>query len=1006
MQTFLFSDIEASTRLWEEHPVEMAGALATHDSILERVIERSGGKVLKTTGDGVIAVFDDAPGAVDAALGAQVALAGEPWDATGPLRVRIGIHTGETELRDGDHFGPAMNRAARIMAAGHGGQVLVSEASSSASVGRLPEGATLRDLGHHRLKDLTLPEHLFQLCHDSIEPDFPALSTLDSKPNNLPVQATPFLGRAQELSAIRLMLDSPATRLLTIAGPGGAGKTRLGLQVAAELLDSFPHGVFFIDLTAEREPDAAFEAIVRGLDLPVSGTGEPLDTLKTRLRDKRMLVLLDNFEQVTAAGTGVAELLQSAPGLKVIVTSRETLRVRAEVVYPVPPLSLPNPDDPVSAIAESEAVQLFMERGRAVRPELALSEDTGRTIAEICLRLDGLPLAIELATARLNLFTPADLLERLRDRLDILGAGGRDLPDRQRTLWGAIAWSYELLNQDECDLFELMSVFSPTGLASLEEVADDAIGARFILDSLASLVDKSLIRRDESGTSQTFSMLLMIKEYAAERLSENPDREQRIRESHAKHFSEFALGLRDALRGPERGRALEQLDTEIGNLRTAWRYWVDRGNLEQLFNLIEGLWALHEAKGWYHAAIELATDTLDVLGNAEPSPGLAAEELTLRTSLARALMAVRGYNADVEEAFKRALALTTEADSTAQRFPVLRALASYYIGTSQPGQALEIGKQLLELGEEEQDSSILVEGNYVVGSALLFVDVENCLTHLDRAIELHDPHVHASNRFRLGPNTGVVARVASGLQLWMCGGLDRSVTRLDEALDLARELDHPFSIAFALYHNGFLAISRGRFEECTGFARELASVADENDYMLWGILATVLEGVATTASGDVDEGLRMTETAVELYRGVATPPVFWPFILSLRAAVHAMAGKPERALELIDEAIGIVSTDDLAPPDFLIFRGEFLTMLPEPDIETADRTFVTAAEAAARFGFHLSELKARTRLVNLRRSAGLSPDGSEELATVYAAFTEGPEEHDVVEADLLLREDA
>lgn len=1000
METLLFTDIEASTRLWEEHHEDMAVALARHDSILEQTISGSGGRILKTTGDGAIAVFDRATGAVEAALKAQIELSNEPWPGTGPLRVRIGIHTGETQSRGGDHFGPTMNRAARIMAAGHGGQVLLSETAASASAAGLPEGASLRDLGRHRLKDLTLPEHLYQLCHDAIPSEFPALATLDSKPNNLPLQPTPFLGRTQELSAIRLMLESPTTRLLTIAGPGGAGKTRLGLQLAAEQLDSFADGVFFIDLTAEREPDSAFEAIVQGLELPVADTGEPLDTLKMRLRDKRMLLVLDNFEQVTSAGPGVSELLQGAPGLKVVVTSRETLRVRAEVVYPVPPLSLPKPDDPVEMIAESEAVQLFMDRGRAVRPDLVLDDDNARTIAEICLRLDGLPLAIELATARLNLFDPVDLLDRLRDRLDILGAGGRDLPDRQRTLWGAIAWSYELLEEDERNLFELMSVFSPTGIESLEAVAADALGVPFVVDSLASLVDKSLVRRNE--TTALFSMLQMVREYAEDRLSEDPAREQSTREAHAAHFARFALDLRGELSGPNRDKALIRLHDEIGNLRSAWRFWVDREDLEQLFNLIDGLWALHEARGWYHAAIELAEDTLGVLVRAEPSPELAAEELTLRISMARALMAVRGYNVEVESAFKRALELSDTTDAAVERFPVLRALASYYIGTSQVRAALDIGRELLELGQREGDESILIEGHYVVGSALLFDDVEESQSHLGQAIRLHDPRVHGSNRFRLGPNTGVVARVASGLQLWMCGALERSVMRLEEALQLARELDHPFSVAFALYHNGYLAIARGRFEAVEAFGNELGSVAEENDYLLWEILATVLQGVATTASGKAEDGLRMTERAIELYKGLATPPVFWPFVLSLRGMVQAMAGKPERAVELIDEALDVVGPDYAGPPDLLILRGEFLTMLPEPRVGEAEELFETAAGIAASQGLRLAELTARTRLVELRRSLGSSPDGSEELAALYATFDEGLDEGPLIQAKALL----
>ncbi len=1003
MQTFLFTDIEASTRLWEEHPDEMTGALARHDAILARSIEAMDGAVLKSTGDGLIAVFTSGGDAIAASLDAQRDLASESWGSTGPLRVRMGIHTGDSESRDGDYFGPVLNRAARIMAAGHGGQVLMSAVAAHTSQNQLPPGATLRDLGAHRLKDLTLPEHLYQLVHDDIPTEFPDIRTLDSRPHNLPLQTTAFLGRANELSAIQAMLESPATRLLTITGPGGAGKTRLGLQVGAEQLDRFRDGAFFVDLSAERDPDAAYEAIVRTLDLPVSGGGDPLQVLKARLRDRQMLLILDNFEQVTPAAIGIGELLQHAPEVTVIVTSRETLRVRAERVFPVPSLSLPHPSAASSTIAESEAVQLFSERARAVRPDFAITEDNAVIVAEICLRLDGLPLAIELAAARLNVFTPADLLERLRTRLDILGAGGRDLPDRQRTLWGAIGWSYELLDPAERELLELLSVFSTTDLAALEAVSASALDESFILDSLSSLVDKSLVRGDGSGASQRFSMLLMIKEYAESRLAESPSREQEVRNAHARYFSDFARQLQERLRSRDRESALEDLASAIGNLRTAWRYWVDRGDLEELFNLLEGLWALNEAKGWYRAAIELATDTLGVLATAQPSPELAAEELTLRTSLARALMAVRGYDVEVEEAFKRVLALSEETGIAAQRYPVLRALASYYMNLADFAQAREVGNQLLELGERENDESIMLEAHYVIGASTSFTgDLEQGLPHLDLVIDEYDPRIHGSNRFRLGPNTAVVTRVASGLILWQCGALAKAVHRLTDALAVAKAIDHPFSIAFALYHNGFLALNRGRFEECARFASELAEVADENDYVLWRTLATVLEGVSLTGRGRVEDGLEMTEVGITLYQGLTTPPVFWPLILALRAMVNAGAGRPEAAIELIDEAMSIGATDEIIAPEFRTMRGDFLTMLPVPGHDAAEEAYLAAIRGSRAGGLHLIELQALTRLVGLRRKLGHSPDGADELAAVYARFTDGHDERDLVAARDLL----
>jgi predicted ATPase/class 3 adenylate cyclase len=1000
--TFLFTDIEASTLLWEERPEEMAAALERHDSMLGSAIVDCGGAVLKTTGDGVIAVFDSPVDAVAASLEMQRALAASDWEGIGQLRVRMGVHTGEAQSRAGDYFGPTLNRTARIMAAGHGGQILLSRATAAATNGRLPDGASLRDLGSHRLKDLSDPEHLFQLAHGDIASEFADLVTLDARPNNLPRQTTEFLGRVDELAAIQLMLESPGTRLLTLFGPGGAGKTRLALQVAAEQIDRFRDGVFFVDLSAEGDTRAAFELVVRTLDLPVSGEGDPLEVLKMRLRDRQMLLVLDNFEQLMPAAAGVSELLQTCPELQILVTSRETLRVRAERVFPVPSLSMPDPRDPLEQLAESEAVQLFLDRARAVRPDFTLDEDTGPMVAEICLRLDGLPLAIELAAARLNVFTPADLLSRLRVRLDVLGAGGRDLPERQRTLWGAIGWSYELLDDEERELLKMLSVFSTARIAAVEAVAVSALGIQMALDPLSGLVEKSLVRGDTSGESTKFSMLLMVKEYAQTKLEESVVREQAVRKAHATYYSEFALGLQDRLRGVGRDSALVDLGAEIGNVRTAWRYWVDQGDLEQLFGLLDVLWALHEARGWYHAAIELAKDTLGVLTTAESSPELAAEELVLRSSLARALMAVRGYDVEVEEAFKVALELSQASAIPEQQFPVLRALASYYILSGNLPEAASIGGQILELGEDLNDEAMRIEGHSVIGTAITFGDVSISLSHLEQAIEGYDPTRHGSNRFRLGSNTGVTVRIASALTLWLCGDVVRAVSRAADALSLARQLEHPFSIAYALHHNAYFAVLRGRFEECLAFTEELDEIAGENDYAIWETLSTVLEGVALSGLGQTEEGLAKTEVGIDLYQGLTTPPVFWPFLLGLRATVHARADLPVAALELIDEAIGIGQIGGAPLPWLGMDKADAMRLLPDPDLDQVARLYEETMETAQTLRLTMVELQAATRLVAMRRELGVVPDGSDRLATVYSTFTSGHDERDLIAASELL----
>jgi class 3 adenylate cyclase len=339
--TFLFTDLEGSTRLWERFPQTMKRALERHDSILLTAVTAAGGQVVKTTGDGLMAVFGSSADAVRACLAAQRALVEEPWEETGALRVRMGLHPGEAQLRGDDYFGPAVIRSARIMAVGHGGQVLLSAASAALVADQLPDGATLLDLGAHRLKDLGRPEQLFQLVHPALPHDFPPLATPDRRPNNLPTQTSTFIGRDSELRELRARLEAESVRLLTLTGPGGTGKTRLALRVAADEIDRFDHGVFFIDLSAVRDTQAVLAGMARTIGLTETGDRSLLAELQQQLHHQRVLLVLDNFEQVMAAAPTAVELLSGCPKLKLLVTSREALHVRGEHLYAVPPLSLP-----------------------------------------------------------------------------------------------------------------------------------------------------------------------------------------------------------------------------------------------------------------------------------------------------------------------------------------------------------------------------------------------------------------------------------------------------------------------------------------------------------------------------------------------------------------------------------------------------------------------------------------------------------------------------------------
>ena len=999
MLVFLFTDIESSTRLWERHPEEMKRALARHDEILLEAVNHANGTVVKTTGDGLMAVFPSASDSIGACLEGQRMLSGATWEETGPLRVRMGLNIGEADDRGGDFHGPAVNRAARIMAAGHGGQVLVSEATANVAQASLPPGATFRDLGIHRLKDLTRPERLFQLVHADLAADFPPLATLDSRPNNLPLQASEFFGRDSELATLRTMLEDSTIRLITLTGPGGMGKTRLALQLAAESLDRYPDGVFFVDLSAEREADAAFEAILRDLNLTSAREGSPLQVLKTKLQPRKLLMILDNFEQVTEAGVGVAELLAHCPGIEAIVTSREALRIRAENVFPVPPLSLPDPRSPSASIARSEAVSLFIERARSASPGFALTDANAAAIAELSVRLDGLPLAIELAAARLKMFSANDLLDRLRQRKDVLGAGARDLPARQRTLRSTIEWSYELLDPDECRVFELMSVFSSATLEAIESVATVALSDVDTIEVLSSLVDKSLVRTIESGESRRFSMLQTIREYAAERLAAGPEFQSAASVAHAGYFARYASGLRTALEGPDRKAALEELASEIGNLRTAWRFWVEAQDLQELYLLLDAMWALHDARGWYHGTVDMTTDLLGVLATTEPSPERDVEEMNLRTTLARSLMAVRGYTVEVETEYKRALELSSSSPTVASRFSTLRALSTYYLNMADFGNVVNIGRQLLDLAEKEQDDAIAVDGHLVFGIGSAFSrNMETGIRHIDLAADLFDPAMHGTGRFRLGTSPGVVARIVSSLLLWQSGWPEKSADKADDALALARGLNHPFSLAYALWHVGFLQLSRQRLDAAHQHATELAAVATENDYPVWRALSSVLRGVVSSALGSTDEGLALSEAGLALYSGLSTPPVFWAPLLALRSVAFAMAGQPRRALELVDEAIAWVGHDEADSPEFRILRADYISQLPDGDPAAMENAYLAATRGAQVIGARLTELRARTRLRNLLRSQGRSPDGTDELRSLYRTFTEGFDEPDLIEA--------
>src|SRR5829696_9145885 len=553
--TFLFTDIEGSTRLWEHDAPAMQAALARHDELLRGAIEERGGYVFKTIGDAFCAAFPTGPDALEAALVAQRELFAEAWDEEiGTLRVRMALHTGAAEERDGDYFGPPLNRVARLLSAAYGGQVLLSLTTQELVRDQLPADVELWDLGEHRLKDLGRPEHIFQPAASGLAADFPPLRTLDVHLNNLPVQPTPLVGREREVSEVAERVRSEEVRLLTLIGPGGTGKTRLGLQAAADLLEEFSDGVFFVALATITEPELVASTIARALGVKESAEQSLMESLKNYLRDRRLLLVLDNFEQVLRGAPLVGELMGACPKLKVLATSRISLRLYGEQEYLVPPLALPDPRVmlPLEVLTHYEAVKLFGQRVRAVKSDFEVTTENAPAVAEICARLDGLPLAIELAAARVKVLTPQKMLDRLSDRLKLLTGGARDLPERQRTLRATMEWSHALLEEGERALFARLSVFAGGRTLEAIEAVCNADGTLPIdvLDGVESLVDKSLLREEEGvGGEPRFVMLETVHEYTREKLEESGEAEE-LRRRHAQYFLALAEEAEPDLKGP------------------------------------------------------------------------------------------------------------------------------------------------------------------------------------------------------------------------------------------------------------------------------------------------------------------------------------------------------------------------------------------------------------------------------------------------------------------------
>jgi predicted ATPase/class 3 adenylate cyclase len=866
--TFLFTDIEGSTKLWEHHPEAMRLALARHDDLLRAAIEGGGGYVFKTVGDAFCAAFWTAQDGLAAALAAQRALLAEPWGETGPIRVRMALHTGATEERDGDYFGPPVNRVARLLSAGHGGQTLVSGPTAELLRDHLNDGIRLRDMGECRLKDLVRPERVFQVLAPDLADTFPALKTLDSRPNNLPVQPTALIGREREAAAAAALLRQADVRLLTFTGPGGTGKTRLSLQVAADLLDDFADGVFFVPLAPISDP-ALVASTIAGVLGVKEAPGQALDAgLKAFVHDKQLLLVLDNFEQVVPAAPLVAAMLAGSPGLKALVTSREVLRVYGERDFPVPPLALPDPHrlPPLEQLTQYEAVRLFITRAQAVKADFQVTNDNAPAVAEICARLDGLPLAIELAAARSRLLPPQALLTRLTSRLKLLTGGGRDLPARQQTLRGAVDWSYDLLEPGEQALFARLALFVGGCTFEAAEAVCNAAGDLEVdvLDGLAALVDKSLLRQSEDAEGEPcFLMLETIREYALERLDATGYAPSG-RPAHAAYYLTLAEQAASELQGPEQARWMARLEREHDNLRAALAWALDQGDAEIGVRMGAALWSFWLTHGYLSEGRRRLDAAL--AQSAALPPALRA--LALRG--AGILAAEQGDYARAQAVFEEILAMSRELGDRRLTATALNSLGMVAMNTADYARARDFYEQGLALRRELHDA---------YGEAVVL------------------------------NNLGSVAQYLGDFA---------EATRFYEAsLVLARQMGDQMGIAATLINLGEVALEQGRYGEADALHHESLKLYQEVGD-LHGILLC-LERLAAVAGahGDGARAARLLGAAEALRESMGTQvhpsnlPGYERMVATARALVDGATWTAEwaagRALPL-DQAVAYAAT--------------------------------------------------------------------------------------------------
>lgn len=857
--TFLFTDIEGSTALWQKHPASMPAALARHHEILHHAIALQNGYVFQVIGDAFCAAFDTAFEGLNAALAAQRALKEEAWGEIGEIRVRMALHTGAAAVRAGEFTsgeyvsGITLSRAARLLSAGHGGQVLLSSPAAELLLEQLPPHTALRDLGEHRLKDLVLPQQIFQVLAKDLPQEFPPLKTLDTQPNNLPIQLTSFVGRERELAEIRAYLTPDRgqgrgeVRLLTLTGAGGSGKTRLALQVAADAIDGFEKGAWCVELAPITDPLLVPNAVMNALGLREDVGLSPLEALTDYLRAKNLLLVLDNCEHLIAACAQLAHHLSiHCSHLKILATSREPLGIAGEVSYHVPALGLPDPKHlpSLESLSQYAAVRLFLERAVAVQPKFKVTNSNAHAVAQICYRLDGIPLALELAAARVKHFSPEQIETRLDDRFRLLTGGSRTAMPRQQTLQATIEWSYSLLSDAERTLFRRLAVFAGSWSFEAAEAvcAGDGFDTLDVLVVLSHLIDKSLVTADAQDYETRYRMLETLREFALDKLREAGE----LAVFHLRHLSYF-VGFAEATRTWELDlQKSDALEKEHDNLRAALQWSLKNENEFQyglrLANVLAPFWLF---RGYVYEGRARMGEILSRPHSPAQLPMFA--EALVHT----AYLAYRQTDyAMTRSLAEKALQIFRELNVKEGIADSLELLSFVAAGSGDYAASLQLVRERISLRRELRDENgtalALIHLGYVMSREGALAQAR---THFEEGLAIYQ---------QVGNKTGIAFSLSGLGEIAMRQGeLERATAMLEESLIMRREQNDKWGMAVSLGSLGWIAMRRGEWDQATTQLRESLSIRKQIGDK--GGVAWCLEryGDIATAHGNNQHAIRL-----------------------------------------------------------------------------------------------------------------------------------------------------